>query len=41
MKAYFLLLAAMVCFGQLGFGQTEDYIQYVNPFVGTKNMGHT
>lgn len=23
------------------YSQTKNYIQYVNPFVGTKNMGHT
>jgi predicted alpha-1,2-mannosidase len=34
------LLLFIIC-SSTSFSQTKDYTQYVNPFVGTKNMGHT
>ena len=39
MKNITLILFAILSFHC--FGQNQNFIQYVNPLVGTKNMGHT
>ena len=41
----FLLLLNLIIFnivlGSLTLQAQDNYTQYVNPFIGTKNMGHT
>jgi len=39
MKNLTLILISIISFHC--FGQNQNFIQYVNPLVGTKNMGHT
>ena len=42
MKFYRLLVLAMVSLAAFGQQDVSDnYTQYVNPFIGTKKMGHT
>ncbi len=37
----YFYLSLIVLFSHLSSAQTEQLIQYVNPFVGTQRMGHT
>ncbi|MDP7430166.1 MAG: glycoside hydrolase family 92 protein, partial [Flavobacteriales bacterium] len=42
MKKYFyLLLILLIACNAEQKDSTKNYISYVNPMVGTKNMGHT
>lgn len=36
-----ILIIGFLCLTQLAVAQTQNYVQYVRPLVGTKNMGHT
>ena len=40
-KKYFIVFISILSFGLINAQESKNFIQYVNPFVGTKNMGHT
>lgn len=40
-KKYFAVFVLSFGFGTINAQESKNFIQYVNPFVGTKNMGHT
>ena len=38
---YLILSALLLCLHICTFAQSNNYIRYVNPLIGTQKMGHT
>ncbi len=41
MKIIIRILSIVLVFHTIGFSQQKNFIQYVNPLIGTEKMGHT